>query len=136
MFEEIKNIKTRKEDLKSFGYTMGIILAIVSLALFYYNNYLYQNLTIIAAVFVGLGLVLPLLLKPVYVLWMIFAVIIGWIMTRVILCIVFYIIITPISLITRLLGEDFLNLRKAEVDSYWNYRDSLEELNQNYEKQF
>ena len=133
MFEEIKNIKTRKEDLKSFGYTMGIILAIVSLALFYYNNYLYQNLTIIAAVFVGLGLVLPLLLKPVYVLWMIFAVIIGWIMTRVILCIVFYIIITPISLITRLLGEDFLNLRKAEVDSYWNYRDSLEELNQ---KQF
>lgn len=136
MFEEIKNIKTRKKDIRSFGYTIGIILFMVSAVLFYYDNYLYQNLTMIAVVFIVLGVVLPLLLKPVYLLWMIFAVILGWIMTRVILCIIFYIIITPIGLITRLLGEDFLNLRKIKADSYWNYRDSSEELNQNYEKQF
>ena len=136
MFEEIKNIKTRKKDIRSFGYTIGIILFMVSAVLFYYDNYLYQNLTMISVVFIVLGVVLPLLLKPVYLLWMIFAVILGWIMTRVILCIIFYIIITPIGLITRLLGEDFLNLRKIKADSYWNYRDSSEELNQNYEKQF
>ena len=136
MFEEIKNIKTGKKDLRTFGYTIGIILFMVSAVLFYYDNYLYQKLTIIAVVFIGLGLVLPLLLKPVYLLWMIFAVIVGWIMTRIILSIVFYIIITPIGLIARLMGEDFLNLKKIKADSYWNYRDSLEELNQNYEKQF
>jgi hypothetical protein len=136
MFEEIKNIKTRKKDIRSFGYTIGIILFLVSAVLFYYDNYLYTNLTIIALVFIVLGVVLPLLLKPVYLLWMIFAVILGWIMTRVILCIIFYIIITPIGLITRLLGEDFLNLRKIKADSYWNHRDSSKELNQNYEKQF
>ena len=79
---------------------------------------------------------MPIILKPVYFLWMIFAFILGWVMTRVILSIVFYIIITPIGLITRLLGEDFLNIKKIKNDSYWNNRDSSEELNQNYEKQF
>ena len=67
---------------------------------------------------------------------MIFSVILGWIMTRVILSIVFYLIITPIGLITRLLGEDFLELKKSKVDSYWNQRDRNIEINQDYEKQF
>ena len=136
MFEEIKNIKTSRKDLRSFGYTMGIILFIISAGLFYYSNYLYQNLAIIGAIFIGLGAVIPIILKPAYLLWMIFAVILGWVMTRVILSIIFYIIITPIGLITRFLGEDFLNIKKIKNDSYWNNRDSSEELNQNYEKQF
>tara|TARA_B100000287_G_scaffold157484_1_gene148573 strand:+ start:2971 stop:3381 length:411 start_codon:yes stop_codon:yes gene_type:complete len=136
MLEEIKNIKTGKKDLRSFGYTIGIILFIVSAVLFYYSNYLFQNLAIIGAIFIGLGVIIPIILKPVYLLWMIFAVILGWVMTRVILSIVFYIIITPIGLITRLLGEDFLNFKISKTDSYWNNRDSSEELNQNYEKQF
>ena len=67
---------------------------------------------------------------------MTFAVILGWVMTRVILGVVFYLIITPIGLITRLIGEDFLDLNKKKLDSYWNYRDSSNELNQDYRKQF
>ena len=67
---------------------------------------------------------------------MTFAAILGWVMTRVILSLVFYLIITPIGLLTRLLGEDFLALKKIDSNSYWSYRDSSEELNQNYEKQF
>ena len=69
-------------------------------------------------------------------MWMVFAAILGWIMTRVILSLVFYLIITPIGLLTKLLGEDFLALKRGDSDSYWNYRDSAEELNQDYEKQF
>ena len=67
---------------------------------------------------------------------MIFAVVLGWVMTRVVLSAVFYIIITPIGIVTRLLGEDFLSLKNNKADSYWSSRNSLEELNQNYEKQF
>ena len=68
---------------------------------------------------------------------MIFAAILGWVMTRLILSILFYLIITPIGLITRLIGEDFLSLRDPNgSDSFWNHRDSTAELNQNYEKQF
>ena len=136
MFEEIKNIKTGKEDLKSFGITIGIILFIVAIVLFYYDNLLFQNFLIFSTTFIVLGLTVPLILKPIYLIWMIFAVILGWVMTRVVLSVVFYFIITPISIITKLIGEDFLSLKKIDSDSYWNQRDIVEELNQDYEKQF
>ena len=67
---------------------------------------------------------------------MIFAVIIGWIMTRVILSVLFFSIITFIGLFTRLLGKDFLNLKSKNNESYWNIRNKEYELNQDYEKQF
>ena len=136
MIEEIKNIPNSNKDIRSFGITIGIILIIISGLLMYYNKEIYQIIGIIALTFVGLGLIIPVVLKPLYFVWMTFAAILGWVMTRVILSLVFYLIITPIALLTKLLGEDFLALKRAESDSYWNYRDSAEELNQDYEKQF
>ena len=136
MFEEIKNIRTSNKDIRSFGITIGIILFIISGILFYNENGSYQIIGIIALTFIGLGIIIPIILKPIYIVWMIFAVILGWIMTRVILSLVFYLILTPIGLITRLLGEDFLALKKRQSNSYWNHRDISEELGQNYEKQF
>ena len=67
---------------------------------------------------------------------MTFAVIIGWIMTRIILSVLFFSIITIIGLFTRLLGKDFLNLQLKSNESYWNIRNKDHELNQDYEKQF
>ena len=136
MIEEIKNISNSKKDIRSFGITIGIILFIISGLLMFYDNESHQLIAIIASTFIGLGLILPTLLKPIYFVWMTFAAIIGWVMTRVILSAVFYLIMTPIGLITKLLGEDFLALKKIKSDSYWNHRDSSKELNQNYEKQF
>ncbi len=115
---------------------MGVILFIISGLLMYYDKDSYQLFVIIASTFIGLGFILPILLKPIYFLWMIFAAILGWVMTRVILSLVFYLVITPIGLITRILGEDFLALKKSQSDSYWNHRDSSIELSQDYEKQF
>tara|TARA_Y100000591_G_scaffold292286_1_gene279400 strand:+ start:271 stop:681 length:411 start_codon:yes stop_codon:yes gene_type:complete len=136
MIEEIKNIPNSNKDIRSFGVTIGIILFIISGLLMYYNKESYQIIGIIASTFIVLGLIIPVILKPFYFVWMTFAAILGWVMTRVILSLVFYLIITPIGLLTKLLGEDFLALKRIESDSYWNHRDSDKELNQDYEKQF
>ena len=112
------------------------LLFIVSGVLFYFGKESYQITVIIASIFMGLGLIIPQLLKPIYFVWMTFAAILGWIMTRVILSIVFYLVMTPIGMITRMLGEDFLALKKNNSDSYWNHRNSNYETNQDYEKQF
>ena len=136
MIEEIKNIPNSKKDIRSFGLTIGIIFFIISGLLMYYNKESYQITGIIGSIFIVSGLVIPVILKPFYFVWMIFAAILGWVMTRVILSLVFYLIITPIGLVTRIIGEDFLALKKKKTDSYWNHRDSSIELNQNYEKQF
>ena len=136
MIEEIKNIPSSKKEIKSFGITIGIVLFIISGVLIYYDKDVYQLIAILASAFIGLGLILPILLKPIYFIWMVFAAILGWIMTRVILSLVFYLIITPIGLITKMIGEDFLAIKKKNSDSYWNHRDSSKELYQDYEKQF
>tara|TARA_B100001559_G_scaffold287977_1_gene265329 strand:+ start:757 stop:1167 length:411 start_codon:yes stop_codon:yes gene_type:complete len=136
MIEEIKNIKKDKKELRSFGITIGIILLIISAILFYYDKSSHQIIAYIGGGFIGLGIIIPILLKPIYILWMTFAVILGWVMTRVILSLVFYLIMTPIGLLTRLLGEDFLLLKKSNSESYWNNRDRNYETSQDYEKQF
>ena len=99
MLEEIKNIKTRIKDLRSFGVTIGIIVLIIAGLLLYKENESSQIFLYIAGAFIGLGLLIPIILKPIYIIWMVFAVILGWIMTRVILSLLFYIIMTPIGII-------------------------------------
>ena len=136
MLEEIKNINTSNKDIKTFGITIGIVLFIIAVMLLSFNKEGYQILTITAVAFASLGLVMPVILKPIYLIWMVFAVILGWVMTTVILSVVFYFIMTPIGIITRLLGEDYLDLKKLNVESYWNDRDSELEMKQDYEKQF
>ena len=137
MFDEIKHIKTGKKDLRSFGVTIGIILLLVAGFLFYKEKESFQIFLYIAGTFIGLGLIIPIILKPIYIAWMTFAVVLGWFMTRVILSLLFYVIITPIGLVLRIFGKDFLELKKQAVQgSYWNQRDSNLEKNQNYEKQF
>ena len=137
MFEEIKNIKTGKKDIRNFGITIGIILLIVAGFLFYKEKDSFQLFIFIAGSFISLGFLIPFILKPIYLVWMIFAVILGWFMTRLILSLLFSLVITPIGLVLKIMGKDLLELKKQVVQgSYWNVRDSDKEQNQNYEKQF
>ena len=137
MLEEIKNIKTGKKDIRNFGITIGIILLIVAGFLFYKEKDSFQLFIYIAGSFISLGFLIPIILKPIYLVWMIFAVILGWFMTRFILSLLFFLVVTPIALLLKVIGKDLLGLKKQEIQgSYWNRRNSDKEQNQNYEKQF
>ena len=84
-----------------------------------------------------LGIAIPVILKPIYWIWMIFATILGWIMTRVILSLLFYVIFTLIGLILRSFGKQFIELNWDKTDStYWNYRSMHVLEMEKYEKQF
>jgi multisubunit Na+/H+ antiporter MnhG subunit len=136
MFEEIKNIKSDKKELKKFGLSVGIVVFILGIILFACEKSSFLYFLIIGGVLILSGVLLPKFLLPFQKIWMIFAVIMGFAMTRIILAVLFYLIITPISLITKLLRKDFLNLKiEKEKSSYWNMRD--EEYSKNStEKQF
>ncbi len=136
MLEEIKNIKSEKSDLRKFGITIGVILLIIAGFLFWKEKESFQILLTFGVTLCILGIAIPFILKPIYWVWMIFATILGWIMTRVILSLLFYMILTPIGLISRLFGKQFLELKWNKTDStYWNYRSKR--LNrESYEKQF
>lgn len=137
MFEEIKNIKTGKKDIRSFGVTFAIIFLTIAGFLYYQEKDSFHLFIYLAGSFSGLGFILPIVLKPFYMVWMIFAAILGWFMTKMILSLLFSIIITPIGLFLKILGKDLLDLKEQKnKKSYWNIRNSEEEQNQNYEKQF
>ena len=136
MFEDINSIKSNRKDLKNFGVTIGFILLMIAAFLFNGEKDLFIHFLSIGLILIILGVITPVILKPIYKIWMIFAVIIGWIMTRVILSVLFFSIITTIGIFTRLIGKDFLNLNSKNNESYWNIRNKEYELNQDYEKQF
>jgi hypothetical protein len=62
----------------------------------------------------------------------------GWLMTRVILCILFFVILTPTALLLRLLGKDLLNMKfdRNSSQSYWLPRTSEDGKKADYTKQF
>ena len=137
MLEEIKNIKSEKSDLRKFGIIIGVILLIIAGFLFWKEKESFQILLTFGVTLCILGIAIPFILKPIYWVWMIFATILGWIMTRVILNLLFYIIITPIGLTLRFFGKQFLELRwDKSKESYWNYRTIKHLKMEDYEKQF
>ena len=137
MLEEIKNIKSKKSDIRKFGITIGIILMIIAGFLFWKEKESYQIFLTVGTILFVLGILVPAVLKPIYWIWMIFATILGWMMTRVILSLLFYIIITPIGLIPRFFGKQFLELKwDKSIESYWHYRTIKHLKMEDYEKQF
>jgi len=74
---------------------------------------------IVAAVFAGTALLLPMVLTPVYHLWMKIGHVLGWINTRIILGLVFFVIFAPVALFLKLFGKDVLKRRlDASASSY------------------
>ena len=136
MFEELNSIKSSRKDIKNFGVTIGLILLTIGVFLFVREKDSFIYFLLNGSILIILGGSIPVILKPIYKIWMIFAVIIGWIMTRVILSVLFFLIITTIGIFTRLIGKDFLSLKSKNNESYWNIRNKEYELNQDYEKQF
>ena len=137
MFEEIKNIKSEKSALRNFGIIVGIIFLIISGFLFWKEKESFQIFLAIGITLFLTAIAIPFVLKPVYWIWMIFAIILGWFMTRVILSLLFYVVFTSIGLTLRFFGKQFLELRwDKSKESYWNFRTNKHLQNENYEKQF
>jgi hypothetical protein len=64
------------------------------------------------------------ILRPLYVGWMKFAFVLGWVNTRILLGLFFYLILTPIGLVLRLTGKDLLGLTiDRHATSYWVKRE-------------
>lgn len=137
MIEELKNIKCEKSDLRKFGIVIGTVLLIIAGLVFWKEKHLLKLPITIGIILFASGLAIPIILKPFYWVWMVFATILGWIMTRVVLSCMFYLVITPIGLVLRLFGKQFLKQqRDASVNTYWTERTDKDAERSSYERQF
>ena len=137
IIEEIKGIASGRKELRQFGITIGIVMTLVGIWLAWSGEKGSFCLFIVAGFFILFAFVLPVLLKPFHKGWMTFALLMGWLVTRVILIFLFYVVVAPIGLLARLCGKDFLSRRlERNVESYWIPRKTIESDNKNYENQF
>jgi hypothetical protein len=91
---------------------------------------------VILAVTIGpLGLIWPQAIKPIYTAWMLAVFPIGWLVSLVLLAVVYYGVVTPIAVAFRLAGRDALQRSPVECETYWRSKSTPEDL-QRYLRQY
>ena len=137
LIEEIKNIKESKKDLRKFGITVGLVILLIGIIFFLFGKESSYYFGIVGLILILFGIIFPIILKPLNKIWMTLALIIGWFMSRVILIILFYLVLTPVGLIAKLSGKHFLDLKlDKERSSYWIKRKRTSSSKINLERQF
>ena len=66
------------------------------------------------------GLLWPPAVRWVYTGWMIVAFPIGWVLSRVIMILMFGLMFVPVALFFKMIGRDELHLRRGSATSYWS----------------
>lgn len=137
MLKEFKEIKSTRKELREFGFVVGgIIITIACFGLFKDREWGMPVAGMGGALFI-FALAAPGLLLPFQKLWMMLAVVLGAVMSRVVLSILFYLILSPLAVIYRLTGKKFLEVGFREnVDSYWIKRDPKIQSSGDREKQY
>lgn len=141
LWVEIRNIDTSRKALRSFGLLVGAVLLGIAGIVFWRSGWLIGPpvywLGGIGSALVLLGAAIPNVLRPIYLVWMALAVILGYVMTRVILTFVYYLVITPTGLIMRALGRDPLN---RDIDpsapTYWITKEYVDDSPKRLEKYY
>lgn len=101
-------INPDKKDLRNFAFIIGGMMAVFfGLLLPWIWDWSYPLWPwIVTAIATMWGLVHPFSLKPLYWAWMKLALMLGWVNTRIILSVVFYLLILPFGMVMRIFGKD------------------------------
>ncbi|MCI0484529.1 MAG: SxtJ family membrane protein [candidate division NC10 bacterium] len=108
------------KELRRFGFTVAIPLALLGgVGIWRGHAVLPLVLGGLAIILTGLAVVAPNLLGPVHRVWMQVAHALGWFNTRVLLGMVYFLVMTPIGILMRLMGRDPLDRHLKDRPSYW-----------------
>ena len=110
----------KKSSNKSFGLLFFVVFLGLGLWPLTNDNNPNIYLIIISTIFLILGLLNSKLLSPLNSFWIKFGELLGKIIAPMVMAIIYFIILTPISLIVRLFGKDLLGLKLSkQLKTYW-----------------
>ena len=122
----MKNQEIKISSNRNFGIVFFIFFLIIAFwPLLNSNEINYWSLAI-SITFLILGLTNSKILTPLNKIWYKFGVLLGNVIAPIVMGIVFFLVVTPTSIIMKILGKDLLNLKKKNNNSYW-----IEKKNQN-----
>ena len=110
---ELSLKKIAKDQSRDTGMAMVLLLLLV------FASRKREGYLIAAIALQVVNMAVPQVFKPVAVVWLGFSELLGAVMSRILLAIVFFAVVTPIAIFRRLVGKDSLKLRafKANKDS-------------------
>ncbi|MBD1138504.1 hypothetical protein IDH18_02770 [Pelagibacterales bacterium SAG-MED41] len=105
---------------RSFGLLFSIVFFILALWPLINKGELNIFLISIALIFLTLGILNSKLLSPLNKIWIKFGEILGKIIAPIVMAIVYFLVLTPISLFVRLFGKDLIGKNfNASKKTYW-----------------
>ena len=104
---------------RSFGIVFFIVFLLIALYPLLKGNDLRIWSLLISFIFLALGLINSKILTPLNRLWFKFGLLLGKFISPLIMGIIFFIVVTPIGIIMRLLKKDLLNLKYNKKETYW-----------------
>jgi len=131
-------MKNQKKELRQFGLILSAILTFFGWRLFakgiWINSLIFFDLAILSLIF---SIFVPSALRFPHRALSFIAKCIGWVNTRLILGLIYYILFTLFAVLFRIIGKDFLErLWDAKSSSYWIPRKDIVLKKEVYERQF
>ncbi|HYJ47749.1 MAG TPA: SxtJ family membrane protein [Pyrinomonadaceae bacterium] len=131
----------RPEVTNSEARQSALVVACVLLLIAAWN--LYRGRVAVAVVFGSVAGALflmawlwPAAARRFHTLWMGLGGALGYVNSRILLSLVFYLIFVPYNLLSRLAGRDPLNRRRAAGESYWTRRETTRQAKEQFERLF
>ena len=109
-----------KNQNRSFGLLFFIVFLALALWPLTKKGEINIYLISIALIFLALGLLNSKILSPLNKAWIKFGEILGRVIAPIVMAIVYFLILTPISLLVRLFGKDLIGMKFSnDIKSYW-----------------
>ena len=129
--------KNFESQSKHFGFSLSIIFLIFAIYIIVNKSVLLgQLLLILGGTFFLISVATPKSLNGMTKLWLRFGEALGYFISPITLGLIFFLLITPVGVLTRLFGRDELLLKKKNKKSYWLARQKTDDKFTSFERQF
>ena len=113
------NSNINKSTNKSFGVVFFLVLLAIGLYPLLNDGNIRILFIIISFLFLILGLINSKILTPLNKIWFKIGIFLGSLVSPIVMGIVFFAIVTPTSIVMRILGKNLLKLKRSNEKSYW-----------------
>ena len=104
---------------RSFGIVFFIVFLLIAIYPILNQNDIRIWAVALSLIFLVLGLLNSKLLTPLNKIWFKFGILIGRFISPIVMAFIFFIVVTPISIIMKILNKNLLSLKKDKKKSYW-----------------
>ena len=118
-------MKIKIASNRSFGIVFFVVFLLIGFWPILSGNELRILSILISLIFLILGILNSKVLTPLNKAWFRFGVFLGNFVSPIIMGIIFFLVVTPIGLLMKLLGKDLINLKKNNEKTYWIQRNKI-----------